>query len=106
METFAAVIVAVSTRSMEIDIGMTLPTGPDVNIGNENIKNAVRNLFHTASSKMIIRTASKFWLDEQGKPRLDIPQTIQTDESPRGVYCLDYPHTNEGVVIVSYTWGR
>ena len=105
MATFAAVIVAVSTRSMEIDIGMTLPTGPDVDMGNEDIKNAMRNLFHTASSKMIIRTSSKFWLDEQGQPRPDIPQTIQTDELPRGVYCLDYDHTNEGVVIVSYTWG-
>jgi len=102
---FAAVIVAVSTRSMEIDIGMTLPTDPVVDIGNEDIKNAMRNLFHTASSKMIIRTPTKFWLDKQRKPRPDIPQTIQTDELPRGVYCLDYPHTNEGVVIVSYTWG-
>jgi tryptophan 2-monooxygenase len=72
---------------------------------SENLKNAMRNLFHTASSKMIIRTATKFWLDERGQPLPDVPQTIQTDELPRGVYCLDYPHTSEGVVIVSYTWG-
>jgi tryptophan 2-monooxygenase len=104
-DTFAAVIVAVSTRSMEIDIGMTLPTGNEVDLGSENIKDALRNLFHTASSKMLIRTASKFWLDGQGNPRADIPQSIQTDELPRGIYCLDYPHTTEGVVIVSYTWG-
>ena len=105
MDTFAAVIVAVSTRSMEIDIGMSLPTGKDVTVGDENIRDAMRNLFHTGSSKMLIRTASKFWLDADKKPRADIPQTIQTDELPRGVYCLDYPHTDEGVVIVSYTWG-
>ena len=105
MATFAAVIVAVSTRSMEIELGMTLPSGHEVNLRSQEINNAMRNLFHTASSKMVIRTAAKFWLDEQGKPRSDIPQTIQTDELPRGVYCLDYPHTNEGVVIVSYTWG-
>lgn len=104
-ETFAAVIVAVSTRSMEIDIGMTLPAGEEVNLGSDDLNNALRNLFHTASSKMLIRTTSKFWLDAQGNPRPDIPQSIQTDELPRGVYCLDYPHTKEGVVIVSYTWG-
>jgi tryptophan 2-monooxygenase len=105
MAQFAAVVVAVSTRSMEIDIGMTLPSSPEVDMKSEDLKNAMRNLFHTASSKMIIRTATKFWLDEHGQPRPDIPQTIQTDELPRGVYCLDYPHTSEGVVIVSYTWG-
>ena len=54
---------------------------------------------------MLIRTASKFWRDEQGMARADIPQSIQTDELPRGVYCLDYPHTDEGIVIISYTWG-
>ena len=105
MDTFAAVVVAVSTRSMEIDIGMSLPDGDDVNIGDADIKDAIRNLFHTGSSKMLIRTDTKFWLDQDGNPRPDIPQTIQTDELPRGVYCLNYPHTQQGVVIVSYTWG-
>lgn len=105
MDTFAAVVVAVSTRSMEIDLGMSLPVGDEVNIGDADTKDAMRNLFHTGSSKMLIRTGSKFWLDENGRQRRDIPQTIQTDELPRGVYCLDYPHTQQGVVIVSYTWG-
>ncbi len=105
LSAFAAVVVAVSTRSMEIDIGMTLPSGPEVDLKSEDLRNAMRNLFHTASSKMVIRTATKFWLDANGKPIPTIPQTIQTDELPRGVYCLDYPHTSEGVVILSYTWG-
>jgi tryptophan 2-monooxygenase len=105
MDTFAAVVVAVSTRSMEIDIGLSLPTGDDVNLGDADLKDAMRNLFHTGSSKMLIRTGTKFWLDQDGNQRPDIPQTIQTDELPRGVYCLNYPHTQQGVVIVSYTWG-
>lgn len=102
---FAAVIVAVPTRSMEIDLGLTLPQGNAVDIGDEDVKNALRNAYLIGSSKMVIRTNNKFWLDAQGKPRPDMPQTIQTDELPRGVYCLDYPHTKQGVVIISYTWG-
>ncbi len=30
---------------------------------------------------------------------------IQTDELCRGLYCLNYPGTDHGVVLVSYTWG-
>jgi tryptophan 2-monooxygenase len=90
---------------MQIDIGMTLPQGNAVDVGSENVKNTMRDLYVIGSSKMLIRTASKFWLDANGKARDDIPQSLQTDELPRGVYCLDYPHTGEGVVIISYTWG-
>lgn len=104
-KSFAAVIVAVPTRSMEIDLGLTLPHGDDIDIGNEDVKNAMRSAYLIGSSKMLIRTKTKFWLDARGKPRPDMPQTIQTDELPRGIYCLDYPHTKQGVVIISYTWG-
>lgn len=102
---FAAVIVAVPTRAMEIDLGLSLPDGSAVDVGDQEIKNAMRTSYMIGSSKMLIRTKSKFWLNSQGEPRPDIPQTIQTDELPRGIYCLDYPHTRQGVVIISYTWG-
>lgn len=102
---FAAVIVAVPTRSMEIDLGLTLPQGKTLEIGDQDVKNEMRTAYLIASSKMLIRTKSKFWLDGRGQPRSDMPQTIQTDELPRGIYCLDYPHTTQGVVIISYTWG-
>jgi len=49
---------------------------------------------------MFIRTKTKFW---KGDPT--IPQNIQMDELPRGVYALDYPQTENGVVLISYTWG-
>lgn len=102
---FAAVIVAVPTRSMEIDLGLTLPQGNAVDIGDEDTKNWMRTSYLIGSSKMVIRTKTKFWLDAGGQPRSNMPQTIQTDELPRGIYCLDYPHTKQGVVIISYTWG-
>lgn len=98
----SAVIVATTTRAMEILIGLTLS---DKNMVAQKVKNAVRNLHLMDSSKMFIRTATKFWLDSNGKPLPGMPQNIQTDELPRGVYCLDYPQTENGVVLISYTWG-
>ena len=96
---FDAVIVATTTRSMEI-IGMTMP-GPLTQLPGvlaEPVKVALRNLHMASSSKMFIRTQTKFWRAP------GVPQTIQTDELPRGVYALDYPATPYGVVLISYTW--
>lgn len=96
---FDAVIVATTTRSMEI-MGMTRP-GPLTQLPDmvtEPVKVALRNLHMASSSKMFIRTQTKFW------KTAGVPQTIQTDELPRGVYALDYPATPYGVVLISYTW--
>jgi tryptophan 2-monooxygenase len=95
--SFKAVIVATSTRAMEV-MGMTL-NSPSENAIAQPVKVAVRNLHLMDSSKMFVRTATKFWQNT------NIPQNIQTDELPRGVYALDYPHTENGVVLISYTWG-
>ena len=50
---------------------------------------------------MFIRSKTKFW-----NTTPNVPQTIQTDELPRGIYALDYPQTGTdcGVVLISYTW--
>jgi tryptophan 2-monooxygenase len=68
---------------------------------SQPVKVAVRNLHLMSSSKLFIRTRSKFWLDDPKR----IPQVIQTDELPRAVYALDYPQIKEGVVLISYSWG-
>lgn len=104
VKAFSAIIVATTTRAMEIDLGLELPTGKTVNVGSPDVKNAIRNFHLMGASKMFIRTKTKFWLEADGKPRPNIPQSIQTDELPRQVYCLNYPHTDEGVVLISYTW--
>ena len=96
---FDAVIVATTTRSMEV-MGLTMPgyaTGL-ADVVSEPVKVALRNLHMTGSSKMFIRTATKFWQAP------GVPQNIQTDELPRGIYALDYPQTDDGVVLISYTW--
>jgi len=89
-------------------IGLTTPLPQDNvdSVVTEPVKTALRNLHLMESSKLFIRTATKFWQDENGNPIPGMPQDIQTDELPRQVYCLDYgPETAYGVVLISYTWG-
>ena len=98
-ETFAAIVVATTTRAMEF-IGLTLPTPGGAQAVAEPVRVALRNLHMMSSSKLFIRTETKFWKNGSA-----IPANIQTDELPRGVYTLDYPDTDQGIVLVSYTWG-
>lgn len=108
-KSFEAAIVTSTTRSMQF-MGLTLdsPSNSDAVIAQQSVKVALRNLHLTTSSKLFIRTQTKFWLDENDQPKPNIPQNIQTDELPRGIYALDYPKEynpdHNGVVVVSYTW--
>ena len=99
-QAFDAVILATTTRSMEV-VGLTLPPAQGPEIVDQDVKVAIRNLHLMDSSKLFIRTRTKFWKDATK----NIPQNIQTDELPRGVYTLDYPQTEHGIVLVSYVWG-
>jgi tryptophan 2-monooxygenase len=92
---YPAVIVATTTRCMEV---MGLTAGGLV---SRPVRSAIRGLHMMDSSKLFLRTRTKFWKADPGR----IPQTILTDELPRAVYALDYPQTTEGVVLISYTWG-
>src|SRR5262249_49086837 len=101
---FWAVIPATTTRSMEV-AGLTLPTmngnaPASTQLLQPDARAAVRDLHVISSSKLFIVTENKFWTSDPS-----IPQNIQTDEMVRGVYCLDYPQTDNGVVLISYTWG-
>lgn len=99
-EPFDAVVVATTSHAMEF-MGLTVPgPGGSGTLLSEDVKVALRNLPMMNSSKLFIRTRTKFW---KGNPQM--PQNIQTDELPRGLYCLDYPQTDNGVVLISYTWG-
>lgn len=104
VETFPATVVATTSHAMAF-MGLTVspeagePAEPPVL--SAGVKSALRNLPLMTSSKLFIRTRDKFWR----RATDGMPQTIQTDELPRGIYCLDYPQTDEGVVLISYTWG-
>jgi tryptophan 2-monooxygenase len=94
----SAVIVAVSSRCVDL-MGLTLPSGEGIRLLDRGAAQAIRQLHMTSSSKLFICTESKFWVEDQ-----TLPQCIITDELPRSVYCLDYPDTDKGVVLVSYAW--
>jgi tryptophan 2-monooxygenase len=95
-QNFDAVVVATTTRAMEVDMG--IGSSPDWLLPAAT-GTALRELHLMNSSKLFVLTASKFW---QGT---DLPQNIQTDGLCRGLYCLDYPGSDYGVVLISYTWG-
>jgi tryptophan 2-monooxygenase len=95
--TFDAVIVATTTRAMEVD--MRIGSSPDHWRLPPATGTALREIHLMNSSKLFVLTESKFW-QEGG-----LPQNIQTDGLCRGLYCLDYPGSRYGVVLISYTWG-
>ena len=83
--SFPAVIVATTTRSMQM-IALTSSTADHGgSILEPVVKVAIRNVHHMDSSKMFIRTQTKFW-----KVDPTIPQNIQMDELPRGVYSYEF----------------
>ncbi|MGZ5799831.1 MAG: FAD-dependent oxidoreductase [Burkholderiaceae bacterium] len=72
---------------------------------SDGVAGALPHIHMTPSSKMFVLTKTKFWRDADGNPRPDIPPVILTDKGPCATYCLNYPHSDRGVVVVSYTWG-
>lgn len=110
---FAAVIVATTHVAMQ-KMGLSQQKTGSEQVLSADVANAINDLYMVSSSKLFIRTATKFWLDENGNPRIEkkpdgsfgpIPQNIQTDQLAHGVYCLDYPDTDHGVVLMNYSWG-
>lgn len=100
---YDAVIIATTNRSMEVDIGITLPSKQENAkplFQNSTYKTSIRQLHLMNSSKLFVLTKSKFWKKDK-----KFPANIETDGLVRGLYCLDYPDTDKGVVLVSYTWG-
>ncbi len=97
-EPFDAVIVAMSTRAADM-MGLTMRTRSGVDLLPEPAKKTLRDLHMTMASKLFIKTETKFWKEDT-----TLPEVILTDELTRSLYCLDYPGTDKGVVLISYTW--
>lgn len=96
---YPALIVATSLRAMET-LGITFAPEPSAPLLAEPVKSAIRSLRLMNGSKLFIRTATKFWRDDH-----TMPQNILTDEFPSNALALDYPQTDNGVVLISYAWG-
>jgi tryptophan 2-monooxygenase len=100
--SFDAVIVATTTRSMQVDMNLSDCAEP---LLPEPVRSGVRGLHLMNSSKLFVLTRSKFWQKHGSR----LPANIQSDTLVRGLYCLDYnpdtPTEGPGVVLISYTWG-
>ena len=103
---YDAVIVTITNRAMQVDMGITLPDRQGClllpPVLPVECNTGIQQLHLMNSSKLFVLTRSKFWATD---PAQHFPQNIQTDGLVRGLYCLDYPGTDHGVVLVSYTWG-
>lgn len=105
---YDSVVVATTTRAMEF-MGLTVAPA---SVLPQPQRVAIRNLHLMDSSKLFVLTRTKFWYAENNPYKKDLPANIQTDESLRGLYCLDYDSTDakkvtggKGVVLLSYVWG-
>lgn len=78
---------------------MTNKTESDVYIMSNPVRQAIKNVHLIASSKTLICTKDKFWLQHK------MPSCILTDDLTHSTYFLDYPHISHGIVCLSYTWG-
>lgn len=95
---YRAVIFTGSVPAAQL-INITGPTQSNIYLFDDKVRQAIRNSNMLVSSKTFICTETKFWKDKK------MPQCILTDDLPRATYFLDYPHTNYGVICMSYTWG-
>lgn len=100
-QSFDAVVVATTTRSMQVDMSLTDPLNGLAPTISAEESTAIRQMHLMNSSKLFVLTKNKFWINQT--PAL--PANIQTDGLVRGLYCLDYPNSQYGVVLISYTWG-
>ncbi len=83
VEHFDHVVIATTTRAMQVDMLLTEPQGENTQGSITNAEaTAVQELHLMNSSKLFVLTKTKFWKEAQG-----LPQNIQTDGLVRGLYC-------------------
>lgn len=96
---YRAVIFTGSLNAAHL-INLPNKTMSGVYLLDENVRNAIKDCPMMPASKTFICTKSKFWLEHK------MPECIFTDDLPRMMCFLNYPHTQHGVVLLSYTVGR
>jgi tryptophan 2-monooxygenase len=98
---FSRVIVATTTRSMELTLGLTV-YGPNALVSPAIAKAIMRT--HVVSSNKVAARIPNFWSGDPNAVRC-----LQTDGTAHQVYTLDYtpvgqPEDQTGVCFVSYVW--
>jgi monoamine oxidase len=99
-QTFDRVIVATTTRAMEMGLSLTdaqpsLP--PNQRTTSIDVGEAIDRVHVVSSTKLFLRT-KKFWTNTR------FPRNILSDTKLPQLYTLDYGDPQSGVVLVTYTW--
>lgn len=104
--SFDRVIIATTTRSMELSTNITnffqsgdnvLKTGSNLLLGVQTSE-AVKQTHITSSNKVAARIAN-FWADDP-----TVARTLLCDTAVHQVYTLDYGVPGTGVCFISYSW--
>lgn len=96
---YKAVIFTGTARCAQL-IGLTAPDARGHAMLEANVQRALREQNLISSSKTFFCVKEKFWKKDKSA------QCIISDGITKGTYFLDYPHTNYGVICISYTWGK
>jgi len=101
VQTFDRVIVATTTRAMEMGLNLT-DFEPSLRATQQmtapNVGEAINRTHVASSTKLFLRT-KRFWADSK------YPRNILSDTKAPQVYTLEYdPKSSSGVVLVTYTW--
>jgi tryptophan 2-monooxygenase len=99
-QTFDRVIVATTTRAMEMGLSLTdaqLNLPPNQRTTSVDVGEAIDRIHVVSSTKLFLRTR-KFWNDTR------FPRNILSDTKLPQLYTLDYGDPQSGVVLVTYTW--
>jgi tryptophan 2-monooxygenase len=98
-QDYACVIVATTTRSMELNTNLTVPKMP---LLQRSTQSAIRRT-HSVSSVKVAARIKNFWSADAKLPRV-----LQCDTTACQAYTLDYDATigdvKTGVCFISYTW--
>lgn len=81
-------------------INLTNKTKSGIFLLEEKVRWSILDCPMIATSKTFICTKNKFWVERK------MPECIFTDDLPRAIYFLNYPHTPYGVICLSHTLGR
>jgi tryptophan 2-monooxygenase len=100
-EPFDRVIVAMTTRAMELGLSITEATPglpPNQQTTSVAVGEAIDRVHVVSSTKLFLRT-KKFWTDAR------FPRNLLSDTKCPQLYTLDYyDPSGSGVVLVTYTW--
>jgi len=101
---FARVIVATTTRAMELTLNLAAPPGTGPTLIAADVAIGIQRT-HVVSSNKVAAMIPNFWANDPGAVRC-----LQTDNLVHQVYTLDYSQTpggssdTTGICFLSYVW--